>query len=200
MPHVHNGLHHNTQLLTAAARAMGEVSGAQDFSGIERFGETLTPIVNLWDLPEWALLRGEVLYTRRIDVAAVAAQFGVVELVMATGRNNIATVLGLHNLSAIDLDMNMDNGAALTAAFGNGVANDGRFPPGEMSQLAIHAGTRVAGVALSQWVTSTLTRCDIPWVLTPGDRLFIAGSVVNTAIRLNVFFTERQLLPTEGRA
>lgn len=47
--------------------------------GLERFGETLTPVIDLWSLPEWSYLRAETL--------------GQVMRVAASGANNSAVAL-----------------------------------------------------------------------------------------------------------
>lgn len=54
---LHNRLHRATALQSAYEAALGEKD--EEFSGIERAGETLTPVIDLWSLPEWRYLRRE---------------------------------------------------------------------------------------------------------------------------------------------
>jgi hypothetical protein len=76
--HVHNALHHLTELQAGYRAALGEMD--EQFSGIERAGETLLPTLDLWGLPEWAILRGEQLALGRLSVAALAGNFSMVQV------------------------------------------------------------------------------------------------------------------------
>lgn len=69
---LHNRLTTFTALLRAFQKALGE-ERRDAFSGIERAGETLTPVVDLWSRPEWAFLRGEFIWAARTNQAAGGA-------------------------------------------------------------------------------------------------------------------------------
>ena len=76
MAHVHNALHHFTALQAAYRAALGEDDAS--FNGIERAGETLTPIFDLWSRPDWAVLRDEVLWSALHNQAAVVGELSFV--------------------------------------------------------------------------------------------------------------------------
>lgn len=201
MPHVHNGLHEYNRLLDGAARAIGEKSGAQDFTGIERFGETLTPVMDLWALPEWAILRGEILFSRAVEVTP-GATFGSIELVNGASTGVLAVVLDFRTTSAGTVIVGVDSGVALGAsATTQGVANDTRFPQlGAVSRCTVVTGGLAATVALPQEVINTNNASQRPYIIIPGKKLMIIADTVNQVVRGSLLWTERPLLPTEGRA
>lgn len=202
MSHVHNGLHEYTRLLDAAARAVGEKSGAQDFSGIERFGETLTPIMDLWALPEWAILRGEILFARRQEAPAVAARFSSTELVNPTGSGVLAVVLTvLVDFSTVEGSVDSGVSIAANPVVRRGVALDTRFPQlGEVSRCTVTTGDVAANVALPQFRLATQAVVPMPFILRPGKKLFMINVTANTAMGNSLVWSERPLLPTEDRA
>lgn len=67
MPQVHNQL-----LRGGLSAALRNALDARE-GGIERFGETLDPVIDLWRLPEWAFLRGERICGAAVTVNAGAA-------------------------------------------------------------------------------------------------------------------------------
>lgn len=200
MPHVHNGLHEYTRLLDAAARAIGEKSGAQDFSGIERFGETLTPTMDLWALPEWALLRGEILFGRSVFNAANPATFQSVEVVNPAGSNVLAVLLEIDNRNG-GVEPGLDVGPALgVVATVRGAAHDGRYPFGELSRCTLVLGRLAGPTAIPQDNLIGGSRTSRPYILVPGTKLMLIAPAANTDVGLSVFWSERVLLPSEERA
>lgn len=200
MPHLHNALHHATQLQDAYRNAVGEADAS--FTGIERAGETLTPVIDLWSQPEWRLPRGEIPYAARINVAAVAARFSAMEWVNPAG-SDILAVLGGVWTEDVSADLVVDNGGALgvTATF-RGRCLDTRKPNfGETSECTIVTGDFAAGGILPVWrtVPTAVPQPHVPLrvVLAPGTKLWIIGNVVNTAVRGAVWWTERRILPGE---
>lgn len=203
MPHVHNGLHEYSRLLDAAARAIGEKSGAQDFTGIERFGETLTPTMDLWALPEWAILRGEILFARAAAVGAVALLFSSLEFVNPATSNVLAVVLLLRNVAGVAaFQTGVDSGAALGAVgVLQGVAVDTRYPQlGEVSRCTITQGQLAGAIALPQDTINPGITATIPYIIRPGNKLMLINPIANQGISSTIFWTERPLLPTENRA
>ena len=72
------------------------VSETDSESKVERFSETLTPILDIWSRPEWAFLRNEVLFSVGPQTsAAVAAQSSFVQLFNPVTSTRIVLVPGL---------------------------------------------------------------------------------------------------------
>lgn len=193
---LHNALTNYVQLLNGFRRALGEMGG--DFSGIERAGETLTPILNPWSLPEWALLRGEILFARSIAVGALAANYSIQELVNPTGSGVLAVVLEIMNVGSL-MQTSIDSGPALgVLATNRGVAVDARFPQlGEVSRCTVVSGQVAGAISLPQDAIVANTRTVRPYILQPGKKLYTSPTAVNTASWLTWFWSERTLLPNE---
>lgn len=197
MGSLHNGLTSNPKLQEAYRRALGEQS--QGFSGLERGSESLQPVIDLWSVPEWALLRGEVLYSRRGFIAAGAALFSSTEFVNPAGSGILAVVYEITNQSAISFDVAVDVGPALgVVATFRGLPNDTRWPQlGEVSQCTLVTGQLAAGVALPQDTLNASVRVQRPYIVAPGRKIFTIGTVVNTAMSMGFFWSERRLLANE---
>lgn len=195
---IHNQLTNYAQLLAGFRRMLGEMGG--EFSGIERAGETLTPVMDLWALPEWALLRGETIFSRVALSPAVAARLSSVELVNPAASGILAVVLELALTGAADVQVSVDSGVAIAAnpVVSQGVANDTRWPQlGETSRCTLTTGDVAGGIALPQdHITPTL-RSIRPYIIRPGTKLMAICGTVNTATRYNFLWTERPLLPNE---
>lgn len=65
----HNALHRCTELLQGFKRGLGM---DRDADGVERVGETLTPVWDIWSKPEFARLRGEHLGAASLLVTGIA--------------------------------------------------------------------------------------------------------------------------------
>lgn len=196
---IHNQLTSYAQLLAGYRRMLGEMGA--DFSGIERAGETLTPIMDPWALPEWALLRGEVLYARRTGGgAAGAGNFTSLEFVNPAGSGVLATILEIQvtpsfNAVEYSVDVGPALGVVLTA---RGVIHDTRGPAfGEVSRCTMVVGVLLAGVALSQGVINVAERMTRPLIIRPGAKLFLIPGAANTSNDCSIFWSERPLLPAE---
>lgn len=197
MAELHNALTGYPKLQEAFRRAIGETSPA--FTGIERAGETLTPVLDLWAIPEWALLRGEVIYSRYFSVGPQAGLFSSIELVNPTGSGVLCTVLELMAGGNI-FQVGIDTGVALgVVATNRGIANDARWPNlGEVSRCSLVSGNLAAGVALPQDQVAAATRTTRPYIVQPGKKLFMSTIAVNQTLQLGILFTERPLLAGEN--
>lgn len=199
MPSLHNGLTSNPALQAAYRRALGEMS--QGFSGLERGSESLQPIMDLWALPEWAIFRGEILFSRcGAQIGAPGAGvFASHELVNPAGSNVLVVVLELVNLGA-SIDVSVDSGTALGALQTlRGVANDARFPQlGEVSQSTwVRGNTLVAPVALSQDLLGTNFKSSRPYIIQPGKKLICITNAANQASQVSILWYERRLVNNE---
>ena len=201
MAELHNQLHRLTTVQSAYKKALGEDVG--EFRGLERAGETLTPLINLWDRPEWELLRSEIIFSRVGTAAAVAARFSSVELVNPTGSGILAVVrrVALHGGTA---QMSVDSGGALgVTTTTRGIANDTRYATlGEASVCTVVFGDLAAGIALPQdQATAAAPSGPLgsfnPYILAPGRKLFVIATAVLSAITVGLLWTERRALPGE---
>ena len=191
----HNELRRAQEIVAAVKAIIGEVDSE---STIERFGETLTPVLDIWDRPEWASLRREFRWaTQPIISPAVAGQISFVQLfnpidsgrivvvekcfaVCAAARNLsfglTATVRGASGaFNAIDTDTRTNEGTVsladpLSCTFGSVVAFG--------SDVEIHRGAvAIAGL------TSDLLMPIV--VLTPGRGVQCNDPTVNEAITVH---------------
>lgn len=195
---IHNQLTNYAQLLAGFRRALGEMG--PNFSGIERAGETLTPTIDLWSLPEWALARGEQLFARDgiSQGAGGAGVFSSEEFVNPAGSGVLAVILEIFNSSS-NVFVGVDNGPALGAvATARGVNLDARIGTnlGELSRCTIVTGQLAGGVALPVDLILQNTRSVRPYILPPGRKLFVSPGA-NQASAIGFFWSERPLLPAE---
>lgn len=198
MPALHNGLTSNPKLQEAYRRALGEQS--QSFSGLERGSESLQPIMDLWALPEWALLRGERLFSLQVSAPAVAARNSSVELVNPAGSGILAVVLEQRATFSTGR-IETDTGAAIAAnpVTANGRPHDARLIQAGtvVSQCRVVTGDVAAGVANPMEELAATASTTRPWVIQPGRKLFIIHPTQNTALGWSIFWSERNLLSNE---
>jgi len=209
MGQVHNALRGGS-LSAALTRAVGEMRGA---SGLERYGETLQPTLDLWSQPEWAYLRGELLGAAfRAVAAAGAGTFAAVALCNPLTSRSIVVVekirvTGSSN-GAFDLYMGTDS----TALLGT-------------SQLAFRRDNRPAapdGTALTNLTTKSLLRyatiaavapdwnvaiervslantefISTPIVLAPGRMVIVFDTDDDAGMTVSFAFRERSNIDSE---
>jgi len=123
----HNELRRAGEIDHAVRAIVGETDSD---AKVERFGETLTPVLNVWQLAEWSFLRNEVLWSvGPQSSAAVALQSSFVQVFNPLGSNRIEVVTGaVFKTTVGGTDINL----ALTdtirgASFDGAVALDTRF-------------------------------------------------------------------------
>lgn len=195
----------------ALSRAVGDSVGS---SGLERYGETLTPILDLWRQLEWAYLRGELVAAFDKAQPAVAAEFGAVALVNPTGSNRlyvierisawvavqtfftvavalegvISATLGLSTVS-ISLDTRWrerTTGADRTTGLVY-IGSDPAGIGGQVERMTPNAG----GGNFAQAYTS------VPLVLQPGWGVALVCGTVNVPIEISMRYRERTAFPGE---
>lgn len=207
MAHLHNALHHPTQLLDALRRAVGEGDDS-DFEGTSRFGETLQPILDVFSQPEWRTLRGETWWSRYVNTStAPAGRFASVELVNPTGSNILAVVRVVHQASSPDFEVGPDTGASIAA---NPVANIVRPLDTRLVNSAggfieprctLTLGDVAAGVTDPNWHYDTIEGSPCAeFILRPGTKLWLIASAVATDVQANLVWSERRLYAGEERA
>lgn len=202
---VHNALSRGT-LASALSRAVGDSEGT---GGLERYGETLTPTLNLWALPEWAYLRHERIAAAQATAGAVAGESGVVSLLNPVGSGNLVvveSVMCMAQSSAFHhLSFPIDSTAVIGAAQ-TGINNvDNRWGALNRPASLIYAGTSAAppgGAALLVDVlslandTQEMVR-DRGFVLIPGTVLVAWCETVNLGVKYSFRFRERKAFPGE---
>jgi len=204
MAEEHNALKYGPSISKAASTAAG---GGYGDVGVSRLSETLTPTMNLWQRPEWELLRGEILFARSVLVSAVAARNSSAELINPTGSQKLVVLRLIEVILATGLvEFSIDSGAALAAnpVTARGVALDGRFPQlGETSIATLVTGDLAAGATNVQWRTreaGKLGTAPLPWVLSPGRKLFAVTFGVLESFQANFYWSERSPFPGELQA
>lgn len=85
---------HNALKLGTSLSAWGKAAvGLGDLEeGLSRLGETLMPVVNPWELAEWARLRGERWFTDFVSVAGVAGNNSHVGIINPAGSGNLVVI------------------------------------------------------------------------------------------------------------
>lgn len=205
MPHVHNALHRATALQDAFRKALGE--GDASFNGIERAGETLTPVIDLWSLAEWAALRGEVLWTLTHDQPAVALERGFVGVRNPAASDVLVVVVGIRvDTGATLARANLTHGVISTTDVDGSEdisPRDTRFPltgVGPMVKIHGAGAVTIGNDALDQIVTpanDTREFESFPRILTPGFELRVYNNTVNLQISVTMWGYMRRALAGE---
>lgn len=180
----------------------GALGLSKSEGGVERFGETMQPVVDLWSLPEWSFLRDEWLWAGNQTAAAVAAEGSIVALVNPADSGCIVVVEKVSAAGgaamSVQLGLELDTVLAATlAAQGTVRARDNRWvlrqnqiapsayafvPPiirqGSDPALPLNTALDVVVVA----TTSIASFNSPPYVLRPGTGLWVQGQTVNTSV------------------
>jgi hypothetical protein len=177
-------------------------------SGVERLGETLTPIIDLWSRPEWHFVRDERITGFTLVSIAVAAEFTGQAIVNPAGSNRLVVVeLAAYRAElAFDVALQVVTEAQATVTYT--VANslrplDTRWP-GVSGVITLRDGSDAAATLGGTNIDftfppSTLGRqfVNLPVVLSPGFGLAMIGQTVNTAFRGIWRIRDRLALPGE---
>jgi hypothetical protein len=192
---IHNELTQAFALQSAYQAALGAMQSG--FSGIERAGETLTPVMDLWSLPEWSFLRTEVLFSSFLAQTKVAAEKGSVAVVNPSTSRSLAIVERITRRTAdaagtfnvfITTEALIQAQADATAAVNtrdqrNGVAQG-------VARLLIVRGGSAAGLIVNNLenftstgaMTETGPLACLPVVLEPGKGLVVEHGTINLDI------------------
>lgn len=203
MAEEHNAIKYGTALSKAISTAVG---GGYGDVGVSRVSETLGPQIDPWARPEWELLRGEILYSRYLFVGAVAARISGIQMLAAPASTKLCVVRRIKRISGaffLGLDT-ASTFSGLNPVVNRGVPCDRRFPQiGEVSQTQLISGdfaTTVAAAFQQDLLAAANIQCDTPWILPPAATLFMLGNVVNAAMEVQIFFSERTPFPGELQA
>lgn len=180
--HVHNGLHHFVREQTAFRKILREAD--EGFSGIERAGETITPVVNLWERPEWAVLRGETPWSLFHAQAAVAAEFGFVGLRNPASSGGIAVVERIRVWSATASNTSLIRQGPTLATDIDGLEDlaprDTRLPLTGVGPLQ-----KFHGAGAAQLANDGLETVVLPTALTFGE--YVGTRIVSPGFDLRVY-------------
>jgi len=203
------GLIHNELRRGPWSKAIKNALGDTREGGVERYGETLQPVQDIWSQPEWAFLRDELLWCVNFSQAAVVGEFGAVGVVNPAGSNRLLIVERASYRSAVAA-IEVNTGSNTEAAINLTLASvqslfqrDLRNNPG---QGRVVFGSDVAtGSIVSPFLErgfSSITEMhsftdSVPFVLPPGFGFVVFGNVVNTQILVNLSGRERAALPGE---
>lgn len=203
---VHNALSRGL-LPSALSRALGD---AEAESGLERYGETLTPTLNLWQQPEWAYLRSEALWGWENSPAGVAGEMSGAAIVNPTGSGNLIVVENITAYASgavIAFLLQYTLEATIVATFGLSAApvlKDTRWAGKVLGRAQFYMGSDPAPLAtrnieLIVAAANVTERFNsgLPFVLGPGYGLIVQGSAVNTGFVVSFGYRERKAFPGE---
>jgi len=182
--------------------------------GLERFGETLDPIIDLWGPPEFYFLRGDLFWSIRLQRAADAGNACIVGVMLPTlsryllivdeirGRNSVAT--GGLTLSMLDR-------ATIAALGGFTLGNPPFFRDQRADSVigaqrapvetftALTAALPLNGVMEQETFPTVENRQFVspPYIVRPGGALYVQGDAINQQIVVNFAGRVRQGLQTE---
>jgi hypothetical protein len=189
---VHNQITGSPQLQRAIRALLNETS--QDFEGIIRLGESLTPVLQLWDTgisPEWALLRNEYLMGGFNSSAAVAGQLAFCAISSRVANSGIIVLESVRVQSSTAQDIRWgtiqaQSGSQVPTNLG---ARDTRNTPIPVSGriAGLFSGNNAASLL---GVTTTLGTATLaanvgldlvgPWVIVGNAMFLIELQTVNT--------------------
>ncbi len=185
------------------------VESSEGDVNVERLGETLTPVIDIWSLPEWSFLREECRFTTQRDVvAAVAAQFGFYQVLNPAGSNQLVVLDGFwasttaNSIVAGSLTVTPRGATGTSFA----VPLDGRWfdrSAAYVANLTISKGTTVGPFGDPLGLSSQTTGNFLPlssWppvILPPGVGFFISDNVLNEAMAVQITGRVRPARPGE---
>ena len=214
MAQLHNELRRQTEILRAIKDALA-ITDAE--VNVERLGETLTPSINIWELPEWAVLRDESLLCEATAQGAVAGELSAVGISNPTGSKAVAVVEAIRYRSGAPARVRMAYGiAALTdatlgpAGFFN---RDPRLTPGTATpgQGAVTPVRFVFGsdTSFANFLTTTIEDASAlianqdydamcpPVVVPPGFSFVAISDTANTLLAVTIRARARTAYPAE---
>lgn len=211
MAQLHNAIKYGTAILRGYSRAIGLDEGEE---GAIRLGETITPVLDLWRLPEWAYLRADRLMGGAFDVTSIVTEVPSALLYnpAASQLLGVVTRIMFQNITvATTFLLAFVRAAVIPAGF---VVNNSGPLDTRDAQLIAAAGS-VLQVAQDSEVAGTTGGINFdtisavigqrhedtqPIVLAPGTGLLLTGqaNAVNT-IRGSFRWRERAFFPGENR-
>lgn len=204
-------IHNELRRAGAIGNGLKLALGADDSEGaLERFGETMQPIINLWDRnqPEWALLRRERLWAVVPSNTPTAAEFCSVGIRNPTGSGKIVVVEACEPYTSPDGSQQIEvrtRAQGASDATGAVSSRDTRLPNQTLLStlgLADSNAARQGSNLFSFWVPAGTTPRYKPLnvVLAPGWELWVGAAIVNIGIWCNFWGRERTAFSAELEA
>lgn len=205
MGQIHNELRRAARIANAVKAILGDTDSD---NGLERFSETLQPVVNLWDRIEWATLAGEVPWWDTAVKAAVVARFSTILVINPANSGLIITVSGFsynNHATGIQVVGSLTGGAGagagtVVSTFAD--ARDRRVGSSQSTPVVIRTSDEVADLVtrshgLDQVGANDGLMVPIPVVLDPNSNFVIGCSVANVGFSASLFGTVRRAFPDE---
>jgi hypothetical protein len=207
------GLLHNELKSSPLARAIKKILAVSDSEGgLERFGETLTPVLDMWSLPEFEVPRGERGFSQSVNSPAVAARFSCIALTNPVGSQMLGVVNLVRNTGAGAIFFSTDTTIA-SSLLANLVTSSPRsldlrpFQVGQAAvpaaQLLLQSGDTAAGVSRANHFLNGIGASGPPdsidprIVLPPGTAVFLFGGAVNATITAEIRWRERRVIGSD---
>lgn len=206
---------HNALSRGPFGRALKDALGDSKAEGaLERYGETMQPIINLWGLPEWAFLRGETLWACSIVRAADAANVSIVGVMLPVASKFILMVdriSGRNSVAAGNLILSMLDRPTIAALAGFALGNPpffrdqrahsvvgAQFAPLETFSAASGA-VAVNGTMenISYPTSDNREFVAPPLIVRPGGGVLVQSAAINQQIVVSFVGRIRNALPTE---
>lgn len=211
---LHNALTRG-QLSAAMQRALGV---SFDSAGIERYGETMQPVLDLWRQPEHSILRGDFRWAGQESVAAAVGEFAIWAVGNAPGSGGILVLERVGVRSGVAVNQIVAGIATrsqilvtLAAALApNPIGVDNRNSgPNEgtsarvIGQVEFFDGTDAASLpgtlidAVEPNGTTTAEMLNLPVILKPGTCYYVEQLGANVNLRVSSYGRWRKALPGE---
>lgn len=198
MGSVHNELTGRAGFISRAIRNALQIDDGG--IGIERLSETLTPTINLWERPEWALLRGERIWGVAPSAPAVAGQFSQVGISNPNNSGLIVVVQGIGGMNMTGVPEIIEVMLGANVAFTSTSTPNSRdsrvalLTGVQCTSFVNQAAARIgSGALIAQLAINggTYSEYHFPIVLSPGFFVAAGPSTVNRLAALTFFGYER---------
>lgn len=201
MASIHNGLSRYTELSRGAKLSMGLDSEA---GGLERLGETLTPVWDPFGKPEYAFPRGEMLATGGYILSAVVAEYPKIAFhAGGTERIYVLERCVLKTSGACNVQIRQSV-TALASAGAKGFRDSRRLawdsatlvPTGRVTYVSdgTTPGTVIGYIGM---LANEPLPLQLDFVLHAGYGLVFLPDTTNMTFAATFWWRERQLLPGE---
>lgn len=199
MGHVHNSLDRAVDLIRGYRRAMG-LLGPE--GGVERFGETVTPTMNIWGESEWNCLRGDWLQWAQITVAAGGA--GLRSMVRLRPVSTSRMVVIVHEIESSTACL-IQNALAADLPTVNSIGQRDTRNPADARVRFTSDNTAALSGSSRYSLVNVPFRTHFPILChTDGDgtnsgAVTVVSNADNTAITVSMAWTVHDLMPGESR-
>lgn len=206
---------HNELRSSALQQAIRDAVGGNMEVDIERVGETLTPVLDIWTLPEWFQLRACKRFAiGNVPLAANPAGIARFQLSLPAecGMISVIEEISLIEQTAAGTTAYVltDSGAFIASGLAPLSALDSRWPiaggggsrPTVTQQTVDNTAAAVSGIIIDEIEAQLGTSparffAGVPFVLTPGSWIQVQSSTVNHQARFQARGYERTAFPGE---